>query len=176
MGTGRDPSLILNSSEHGELKLIPFYHQINQSGLDLQLIGGSWLYKLEAIYRSGQGEDFMASVAGLEYTFSNRKDLTLFTEWAYDTRRKKATTPYQNDIVAGFHLRMNDPSSTNFSAGIIHDLDHSSNALKMEGSRRIGSNLKMAIESWIFFNLNDKDMLYGFRDDDFIRLKLSYYF
>lgn len=82
MGTGRDPSLILTSSEHGELKLIPFYHQINQTGLDLQLICGSWLYKLEAIYRTGQGEDFMASVAGLEYTFSNRKDLTMFAEWA----------------------------------------------------------------------------------------------
>ena len=176
MGTGRDPTLILKSNQHGELKLTPFYHQINQTGLDLQFIGGKWLYKLEALYRTGQGEDFIASVAGLEYTFSNRKDLTLFTEWAYDTRRKKATTPYQNDIVAGFHLRMNDPSNTNFSSGIIHDLDHSSNALKMEGSRRIGSNLKMAIESWIFFNLNDKDMLYGFRDDDFIRLKLSYYF
>lgn len=176
MGTGRDPSLILNSSEHGELKLIPFYHQINQTGLDLQLIGGSWLYKLEAIYRSGQGEDFMASVAGLEYTFSNRKDLTMFAEWAYDTREEEATTAYQNDVVAGFHLRINDPSGTIFSSGIIHDLDHGSNALKMEGSRRFGSNLRMSMESWIFFNVKDKDMLYGLRDDDFIRLKMSYYF
>ena len=176
IGTGREPTLILKSSEHSELKLTPFYHQINQTGLDLQFIGGSWLYKLEALYRTGQGEDFIASVAGLECTFSNRKDLTLFAEWAYDTRRGKATTPYQNDVVAGLHFRMNDPSGTIFSSGIIHDLDHSSNALKMEGSRRFGSNLRLSMESWVFFNLNDKDMLYGFRDDDFIRINLSYYF
>jgi len=176
MGTGRNPTLKLNSSEHGELKLTPFYPQINQTGLDLQFIGGSWLYKLEAIYRSGQSEDFIATVAGLEYTFSNRKDITLFAEWAYDTRREQATTAYQNDVVAGFHLRMNDPSGTIFSSGIIHDLDHSSNALKMEGSRRFGSNLRMSMESWIFFNINEKDMLYGLWNDDFIRLKLSYYF
>ncbi|MCK5103748.1 MAG: hypothetical protein KAR17_13080 [Cyclobacteriaceae bacterium] len=176
MGTGRDPSLILKSSENGGSKLTPFYHQINQTGLDLQFIGGKWLYKLEALYRTGQGKDFIASVAGLEYTFSNRKDLTLFAEWAYDTRGEKATTLYQNDVVAGFHLRMNDPSGTIFTSGIIHDLDHSSNALKIEGSRRFGSNLRMSMESWMFFNVNDKDMLYGFRDDDFIRLKLTYYF
>ncbi|MCK5367767.1 MAG: hypothetical protein KAQ62_04420, partial [Cyclobacteriaceae bacterium] len=172
----RDPSLILKSSENGGSKLTPFYHQINQTGLDLQFIGGKWLYKLEALYRTGQGKDFIASVAGLEYTFSNRKDLTLFAEWAYDTRGEKATTLYQNDVVAGFHLRMNDLSGTIFTSGIIHDFNHSSNALKIEGSRRFGSNLRMSMESWMFFNVNDKDMLYGFRDDDFIRLKLTYYF
>ncbi|MHC4656975.1 MAG: hypothetical protein ACYTDW_18365, partial [Planctomycetota bacterium] len=50
MGTGREPTLLNENN-----KLIPFYEQINQTGLDLQLVVGQWLWKLEALHRTGQG-------------------------------------------------------------------------------------------------------------------------
>lgn len=45
------------------------YNIISQIGLDLQFTGDSWLVKLEAIRRSGQGKSFLAGVGGFEYTY-----------------------------------------------------------------------------------------------------------
>ena len=44
-----------------------------QLGLDAQLTSGALLAKLETIYRTGYGDDFVAIVSGIEYTFSDLK-------------------------------------------------------------------------------------------------------
>ena len=90
-GTSREPSAQLDFTPAGELNLVQYYTQIRQFGLDAQLILGPWLFKLEAIQRSGalnlrgREEDYMASVIGSEYTlysvFDSVADLTLFGEW-----------------------------------------------------------------------------------------------
>jgi hypothetical protein len=176
IGTGRDPTLLLKQVDGSGSILVPYYHLINQTSIDFQFVGGNWLYKLEALYRSGQDEDFVASVAGMEYTLPSKKDINLFAEWAFDSRKEKSTSLYQNDIILGSRLNLNDPQGSVFTIGAIHDLNNSSNALKVEGSRRFGSNWRASIESWVFFNVSENDIIYGLRDDDLFRIKMSYYF
>lgn len=55
-------------------RLVPFYHQISQLGLDLQYTRDAWLWKLEAIARDGLDDTFFATVAGFEYTFYGVRD------------------------------------------------------------------------------------------------------
>jgi hypothetical protein len=44
-GTGREPSLLLQGNAAGKTLFLPFYEQINQTGLDVQTVKGNWLLK-----------------------------------------------------------------------------------------------------------------------------------
>ena len=70
-GTGREPTLRLRFDSFGRPQLIPFYEQIGQTGLDAQVVTGNWLLKLESLFRTGQDDDFFASISGFEYSFVN---------------------------------------------------------------------------------------------------------
>lgn len=174
-GTGREPTLLVKKD-----KFIPFYEQINQTGLDLQLVAGQWLWKLEALHRTGQGENFYAGVGGFEYTFvglaETDMDLGVIGEYAYDTRGEDASTAFQNDVMFGLRLTPNDAASTEFLFGLIQDIESSARVLSVEASRRIGSNWKVSLEAWGFFDLPNDGILYSLRQDDFLRLQLAYYF
>ena len=175
VGTGREPTLLIENN-----KLIPFYEQINQTGLDLQLVVGQWLWKLEALHRTGQGDSFFAGVGGFEYTFTGvaetNMDLGIVGEWAYDERGDETTTGFQNDAMAGLRLGFNDAASTELLAGFIQDIDGSARSVSVEASRRIGSNLKLSLEARAFFEIPQSDLFYSLRDDDFLLLKIAYYF
>jgi len=179
-GTGREPTLLMEVNEEREPVLIPYYEQINQAGLDLQRVAGSWLLKLEALYRTGQGDDFFAAVGGAEYTFFGLRgtsmDLGLFGDWAYDSRGGDATTVYENDAMLGLRLALNDPAGTELLAGVIQDVESSARALRLEASRRIGSRWRATLEAWAFLDCPEDDLLYSLRDDDFLRIGLAYYF
>jgi len=179
-GTGREPTLIAGLDSAGRPVLIPFYEQINQTGLDLQMVAGQWLCKLEAIYRTGQADGFYASVGGFEYTFVNiaatGMDLGILAEGAYDDRGGKATTFFENDAVFGLRLAVNDAAGTELLAGFSQDLESSSRSLSLEASRRFGDNWLLSIESRSFFDLPEDDLFYSLRDDGFIQLELAYYF
>jgi hypothetical protein len=179
-GTGREPTMIASLDSTGRPVLIPFYEQINQTGLDLQLVAGQWLWKLEAIYRTGQVEDFFASVGGFEYTFVNitatGMDLGVLVEGAYDDRGSRATTYFENDAMFGLRLAVNDAAGTELLAGFSQDLDSSSRSLSLEASRRFGDNWLLSIEARSFFDLPEDDLFYSLRDDSFIQLEIAYYF
>ena len=179
-GTGREPTLIPSLDNAGRPVLIPFYEQINQSGLDLQLVDGGWLWKLEAIYRTGQGDDFLAFVGGFEYTFVNIAatgiDLGVLAEGAYDDRGRKATTFFENDAMLGLRLAVNDAAGTQLLAGFSQDLDDSSRSLSLEASRRFGDNWLLLLEVRSFFDLPEDDLFYSLRNDGFVQLELAYYF
>ncbi len=178
-GTGREPSLLPGLNNQGLPALIPFYRQIDQTGVDLQLVAGQWLWKLEAIYHSGQGKDFFATTGGFEYTFvgaaGSAMDVGILGEFAYDERESTATTPFNNDVMAGLRLAVNDAASTEMLAGLIHDLDNSSRIFTLEASRRFGDRWKGVVETY-WFSLQPEDILYSLRDDDYISLVLAYYF
>ena len=175
IGTGREPTLLNENN-----KLIPFYEQIHQTGLDLQLVSGQWLWKLEALYRTGQGDAFFASVSGFEYTLvgiaETSMDLGIIGEWAYDERGDDATTSFQNDAMFGLRLAFNDTASTELLAGLIQDIDGAARAVSVEASRRIGANWKLSLEARTFFEIPENDPSFGLRNDDFILLELAYYF
>ena len=179
-GTGREPTLLPSLNESGVPVLIPFYHQINQTGIDLQAVKGSWLWKLEAIYRIGQGDDFIAVEGGFEYSFVNMAqtgvDLGVIGEYAYDDRGDDATTPFQNDAIFGLRLALNDAASSELLAWFSQDLKNSSHTLGLEVSRRFGDNWLLFFEARALIDPPEDGLLYSMRDDDFVRLELAYYF
>lgn len=179
-GTGREPSLLLNVDSSGGLSLVPFYEKINQTGLDVQMVMGNWLWKLESLYRSGQGEAFVAGIGGFEYSFVNINssgiDLGLIGEWAYDERGDESTTGFDNDLMVGARLAFNDAESTEALAGFAQDLDGDGSVLTFESSRRITDHLKISLNMFFVLDSSEKDVFYSFREDDSMQVELAYYF
>jgi len=179
-GTGRDPTLLPGLNPVGQVVLIPYYEQINQTGLDLQMVAGEWLWKLEALYRSGQGQSYSAATGGFEYTYvgvtDGGTDLGILAEYAADSRGGSATTPFQNDLMLGLRLSFNDVSDSTLLAGWLRDMKSSASIFQVEGSRRFGDNLKASLEARTFMKQPVNDPMYGLRNDDHLKLEMAYYF
>ena len=85
-------------------------------------------------------------------------------------------TPFQNDVMLGMRLALNDVQSTELLAGVVSDMDNNSRFYLLEASRRLGDNWKLTLESYIYSNISRADVAYGFRQEDFIQLELAWYF
>ncbi len=179
-GTGREPTLLPGMDSGGQPVLIPFYELIDQIGVDLQVVAGQWLLKLEAIQRAGQGEDFIAHTGGFEYTFvglgRSAIDLGIIGEWAYDDRGQAATTPYEDDIMAAIRITLNNQAGLEVLAGVAQDTNSSARIISVEASRRFGSSVKASLHAYAFVDLPIGDPLYSLRDDDYVSLEIAYYF
>ncbi len=179
-GTSREPIFLLESNENEEFSLIPYYELINQTGLDIQLVAGDWLFKLETYYRTGQQEDFYTVVGGFEYSLfgfaGSNIDLGIIGEYAYDKRGKNAPTLYDNDVFLGLRFGLNDLAGTQIIIGGVIDADDQSSVAIIEGSRRIGSNWKTTLTGRGFFNFKENNPFNYINKDDFLRLEIAYYF
>ncbi len=180
-GTGREPTLVPGINNEGQYILFPYYEIINQTGLDLQLVAGQWLWKLESIYRSGQNpEDFFASTGGFEYTLSGvagtGADLGFIGEWLYDDRGKLATTPFENDLAAGLRFAFNDLEDTQVLAAFIQDIGASGRVFTLESSRRIAERWKLIVDAFIVLDALPDDRIYTLNRDDYVKIELRYYF
>lgn len=176
-GTGREPRLL--PAADGKA-LIPHYDLIHQTGLDAQWTKGKWLWKLEAIRRSGQGPSFTALTGGVEYTLPNiarsRADVGLIAEYLYDQRGKKATTPLQDDLAVGVRLALNDAQSTEALGSVILDRRSGAAFFNLEASRRLGSHWKFSLEARGVAGAQSADPLFGLRRDAYLQLELARYF
>lgn len=176
-GTSRDPSFVFKDGN-----LLPVYEQISQTGFDIQLVAGEWLLKLESIYRKGMGdENYYAATGGFEFSFigvgETSVDLGIIAEYAYDGREKTIASPYDNDIMLGLRLAINDAESSELFLGFVQDLDSSSGTFFIEGSRRLSDNVKTSLELWSFIKDSSEDpIFYQMRNDDFVKLEVYYYF
>ncbi len=182
-GTSREPTLLLRVDAGGQPVFTPYYEQINQTGLDLQYIRGELLWKLESIYRAGQGgQNYYALQGGFEYSFyalfDSKADISLLTEIAWDERGDNAVSAYayNHDVMLGARLAFNDISSTELLFGFSADYKNGSNSILLEGNRRFGDNWKMELQSYYFLHASASDYSYQIRNDDFIQLTLSYYY
>jgi hypothetical protein len=180
-GTGREPTLVPGFNEDGKYVLFPYYEIINQTGLDLQLVAGQWLWKLESIYRSGQSpEDFFAATGGFEYTLSGvagtGADLGFIGEWLYDDRGNLATTPFENDLSAGLRFTFNDMEDTQVLAGFVQDIGGSGRVFTLESSRRIAERWKLIVDAFIVLDALPDDRIYTLNSDDNVTVELRYYF
>jgi hypothetical protein len=176
-GTSRDPVLLPNAAGTA---LQPFYAQMKQAGLELQYTGEEWLWKLEAIHRKSLGQSYSAAVGGFEYTFvginESAIDLGLIAEYHFDSRDLLATSPFQNDLFIGVRFAFNDAESTEILAGGIFDLDYSTKTFRIEASRRFGDSYKVTLEGQAFVDVDPRDPLAVFRQDNFIQLEIAKYF
>ena len=178
-GTSREPEIKFNG-----INLVPHYDLINQTGIDLQIIGEDLIWKLEFISRENSKERFAALTAGFEFTLvgisDSDTDLGIVIEYLFDDRNENATSPFQNDITTAFRLSFNDVQSSELLLGITTDLDDQTIATFLEGSRRIGESFKVELEIRTFSNTNNKtntaQILHYFRQDDFIQAELAWYF
>lgn len=176
-GNGREPLFTFDQSGN----INAFYPIINQTGLDLQITHNAFLWKLESIYRSAKAQDFLALVAGLEYTFSNIDgnglDISLLGEYLYDERDELALNALQNDVFFGSRIAFNDTQDTSILIGGITDLESSSKIFSTEASRRFGSSWTVELEARIFSNIAVNEfILSNFKDDSFLRFSISKFF
>ncbi len=179
-GTSRTPRFIRTKQNNNADQFIAYYEQINQGGLELQLTDDNWLWKLESIIREGQGQTYFAGTGGFEYTwfdvFSSGADVGLLLEYLYDSRGFNAPVFYQDDIMTGFRLTLNDIQSSELLAGMIIDRRRGTQSYSIEASRRLGDSWKMAFELRLLTQVSESDFSYSLRKDDQLRFELSYHF
>ena len=177
-GTSRDPSFTVGA-KNGLPVLVPHYALIQQLGVDLQHTGEATLWKLEAIHRRGDAENYTAAVGGFEHSLpalESGADVSVLGEYHFDTRGESLNAPFQNDVFVGARLAMNDEASSELLAGVFYDLDNESTSLRVEGSRRIGEGLKLNIEAQVLTNIDASDPLNAFAKDDYIQVELQKFF
>jgi hypothetical protein len=196
-GTSREPRFVILPSAIDPVdgtvsEATPLYEIINQISIDLQAIYGSWLWKLEAYNRGGQGDRFAAAAGGFEYTFvgvhESAIDVGVIAEYLYDGRDDEigsivvtpgtpfSTSPFQNDLVLGTRLTFNDMQSTELLAVAIIDLEGNGQTFSLEASRRIGNDWVLALEGNAFSHISDDTSLASFKKDSNIRLMMTRYF
>lgn len=181
-GTSREAHFLPGLGAGGAPMLVPRYDLIHQTGLDVQYTHESWLWKFEAITRSGHGPRFYAAVGGFEYTeyqiFDTSADLGLLMEFQYDDRKDGVApgTFSDNDFFAGARIALNDAENTTALAGVIVDVKTGATFLSLEAERRIGDNWKIELEGRFSLFIQDDDSAAVIRKDDLITLRLNRYF
>ncbi len=178
-GTSREPELVTAISSDGRVVLRPRYEIIDQLGLDIQATMDDWLWKFEAIHRSGHGDPFAAVVGGFEYTLygvaETAADLGLLAEYHYDGRGLDAPSViFDNDIFLGARFALNDEDATEFLAGVIVDQREQEMLASLEAETRINENWFAELEARLF--LNSDSSTAGLEDDGHVLLRVSRYF
>jgi hypothetical protein len=180
-GTGREPRLVPQLKASGNVTLIPHYDIISQIGVDIQYTEDAWLWKLETIARSGQGDDFIGMVGGVEYTFygvqGSNTDFGLLAEYLYDGRDDSAPLiALDDDFFLGARFTLNDQDDTNILAGAIVDLGDGETIALIEAERRFGERWKLEAELRLLANISDKGRLFGIERDSYLTLRAAWYF
>ena len=180
-GTARDPVLLFAPAPSTSPSLYPYYEQIGQTGLDLQMVAGEWLLKAEASYRTGQSRSYAATTFGFEYTFTaiaeSMMDLGLIGEYVYDDRDDGwLPTIYENDIMGGLRLAVNDMDDTSILLGAIRDLHSGSTIIALEASRRLGETVRLNLDASFFIDMDIHDPSFSLARDDFIKLEMVWYY
>lgn len=176
-GNSREP--LLYQTAEGNLQ--PLYLQMQQLGLEALTVSGSWLWKLESIYRKTRQQDWVALTTGVEYTWVGLAgtdwDLGWIAEYQYDSRDSNATSPGQNDVFVGARFVANDEAGSEVLLGFAQDLDNSdSQSGKIEASMRLSNALRLQLDAWFFRSNTATDPLFMLQHDDYLQLSLSYYF
>ncbi|MBX2854545.1 MAG: hypothetical protein KTR21_06130 [Rhodobacteraceae bacterium] len=186
-GVSRDPALEAFQFDGvgRPTALRPVYDTISQVGLDGQYTSGPALWKLESIYRFDQldgnleRQDYAAITGGVEYTFfdvsGSGADIGLILEGAYDSRGDAALTPFNEDVIGGVRLALNDEQDTSFLATSSVDLESGASILRLEAERRLVDGWKVELEGNAFLGDSSDDVESSFQDDSFVRVKLIYF-
>ena len=176
-GTSREPVLVPAGPT-----FVPRYDQISQAGLDVQFTAGDWLWKLEAIDRTGQGPRFQAVTAGFEWSLygigGSGADLGLIAEWNYDNRDKAQApaTLYDNDLFLGARLSLNDIGSTSLLAGTLIDRRTDARVFMIEGQRRLGEDWLLEVTGRFMEGGTFPDPIAAVQSDDYLSVSMRYSF
>ena len=188
-GTSRAPLLMVESGPMGPERLIPYYTTIDQTGLELQYIWGSWIFKGEFISNSGFDDRYTAGTAGFEYTqvgiFDSVMDFGWIAEYSADDRGDDATSAAEHDVFLGGRLSLNDMDSSEVVFGVNLDTETDEQLYVLEASKRVAESLKVFIDAFVitgsetppdFGEFNEEYKTAAFSKDDYIQVELVYYF
>ncbi|MGQ0698867.1 MAG: hypothetical protein ACT4PZ_11575 [Panacagrimonas sp.] len=178
-GTAREPRFE-PQLRGADLVLTPVYDLIEQTGLDVNLVRGGWVWKLEAVHQHNRIEDFQAAAGGFEYTFASVRgsswDVGALSEMLWDSRGENSPSPFQKDLFLGTRLSANDVAGTELLAGAVLDIERDGIFGNLEASRRVGPSGKLTLELRLFQDTDPADPLDVFRRDDYVQLEYVHYF
>lgn len=189
-GTNREPAFVPYPQDGTvpvpDTRFVPYYEQIRHLGVDAQLTTGGWIYKLEAIHRSGarnltgREEDYRAFILGVERgvyaVFGSVADMVLLAEWHNDSRGSRATNAWANDVYVGASVAFNDVQSTELIVGVLGDVSRDYRALNMGLRRRLSDSWSMRFEVIAQLSVDPRDLTYDGRRDSFLGLDFTYSF
>ena len=199
-GNGREPLLIPNFDDAfaagwvgGPLppgfkpRLDPYYPVIEQSGLEAQYLLGGWLFKLEAMARSGNRfeQRTHAADAGFEFTqvalFGSDLDLGWIVEYLWEDDA--------DSWLFGNRLTFNDIAGTEVLWGLAWNPQTEERVYSLESSRRFGDRWRASLEATIISRAGDPPTadeifngvapdkpLAAFAHEDLVQLELIYFF
>lgn len=184
-GTARQPELELVPIDPltQRFELRPFYFLTDQTALELTVVAGGWLYKLEAVSKRDPRGRYEAAVGGVEYSFfgifDSSIDLGVIAEYQYDGRealRRLDFNAGDDFAVAGARLGFNDFAGSELL--LLHSVgrDRNGRLSSLEGSRRIGNDWRLAIEARWFSAAASDDVLRFFDAEDYWQVTLTRYF
>ncbi|MBV1921295.1 MAG: hypothetical protein KUG73_11480 [Pseudomonadales bacterium] len=155
-GTSREPTVKgLNNKD----ELLTYYPIIDQTGLEAQYIAGEWIWKLESVSRSGQGNRYTAAVVGAEYTqvgiFDTDIDLGWIAESSFDDRGFDAPHASERDIVVGTRWTLNDVASSQALFFVSVDSATKEQIWTLEASRRFYADWFVTIDMFVFANTGE---------------------
>lgn len=187
--------------------LTMYYQQATQIGLEMQYLWDDLFLKFEGISKYQNTGNYLAYVAGFEYTLSDMEpfgqDIGFLVEYLWNNRdivniasmsykalgipqgsfgsnyfpvEGNFLSPFENDVFVGMRFNMNNVDSTQFVAGLIHDIETHSQMSTFEGSTRIGDSLKLSINAYFLSNIEENSSLYYSRRDDLVEVKAAWYF
>ncbi len=170
-GRNREPRFSSAYDAEGRPVLVPDYDRVTQLGVDLQLTSGSWLWKLEAVTLDPKTGRYLAAVAGTEYAFADY--LSVFLEYAFDSRGTEATTSFGDDVFAGARLFMQDGE---VRAGVFLDRRSLNTVPSIQVKRRIGGASVLALEAGGFIGRRAREPWQAGRQHTYLSLTLVHYF
>ncbi len=155
-GTSREPTIVGLTDKN---ELLTYYPIIDQTGVEAQYIAGEWIWKLESVFRSGQGNRYTAAVAGTEYTqvgiFDTDIDLGWIAEYSFDDRGFDAPHASERDVVVGTRWTLNDVASSQALVFVSVDSTTKEQLWTLEASRRFYADWFVTIDIFVFANTGD---------------------
>ncbi len=191
-GTSRDPSFkVLTPIQlpvvgGPQPTVVPVYQVINQGGIDASYTRGPWQFKFEGLVREGfnnfggKEETYVAGGIGGEYTFKSffdtGADVGVLAEFLWDSRGRRSTTLFENDMFVGVRVNLNDKDDTRALLGYIQDVKDSDKIIYFGASRRITDAMRIDLQARFFLNPSADRILYDVRKDHYLQVSLQYRF
>jgi len=140
-GRSRTPYFERAPDPSTEAPWVPDYPLIDQTGIDVQWTPSRWLVKLEAVTRADDRGRHEAVTGGLEYAVADY--LSLFGEYAFDSRGSASTTSFEHDAFLGARLLTHE---ADLEGGMFVDTDSGNRIFRLSGHVRLDGRWSAGIE------------------------------
>ena len=182
VGTDRDPR-VATAAQYVTVSnpagLYLSYDQMSQTSVDMAVVAGNWIGKLEALHRDTNYDHYWAGVAGVEYAYTSvfhtNYDVNAFLEYNYDSRGQGVAV-YQSDVFVGALLNFNDDKSTKVKLGVLVDTNDSTRSTRLQVSRRLNDHWTTLFEGQWFNSVDSGNPLNAYREDSYLQASLVRYF